>query len=132
MDASEFIPCDTEGFEDYKVLRVTQKGLISAIARVTGASSAPYRLLLTAEGVPQDTHSGHDPRWALVLEEEAALWLRNSSKFVTYGTSWKSTDFMPKSRERPIHRIIFETALIFECLDLAQFLRALTSGLVRR
>ena len=44
---------------------------------------------------------------------------QNNSKFCMYGTSWKSTDFQPGSKERPIHKIFFNNdTLIFECLNL--------------
>lgn len=60
----------------------------------------------------------HDPQFALTLSAEAAEWLASNPKFSAYGTSWKSTDFQPVSRERPIHKIFLKSAIIYECLEL--------------
>ena len=94
-----------------QVLRVTQAQLAAAVAAVTGERRPPNRILITADA-PQN--------WAMVLAQDAADWLTTNLDFVMYGTSWKSTDFMPVSRERPIHRTILRQAVIFECLELTQ------------
>jgi hypothetical protein len=60
----------------------------------------------------------HDPSWVLVLDTDAARWIAQSGRLAVYGTSWKSTDFTPRSRERPIHTALFQSALIYECLHL--------------
>ena len=49
---------------------------------------------------------------------EAAEYLISFDKFNLFGTSWKSTDFMPGSFERPIHNTIFKKALILEYINL--------------
>jgi kynurenine formamidase len=49
-------------------------------------------------------------------QSAAELLVDNNIKL--YGTSWKSSDFLPGSKERPIHNTLFKTALIMECLDL--------------
>lgn len=108
---------DVKHFKE-KVCRVSLELLKEAIQSATGRSEPPSRLLLTADGIPAHPDLGHDPDWVLVLQEDAARWLVSSPAFVLFGTSWKSTDFMPGSRERPIHKILFEKAILFECLDL--------------
>jgi kynurenine formamidase len=71
---------------------------------------APKRIIVTTD----------NPDTILVLSEEAAQWLIESNpEFCLYGTSWKSTDFQPDSKERPIHRLFFgNNVSIFECLNL--------------
>ena len=80
----------------------------------------PSRILLTVDAYPLDQDNNHDQNRVLVLDESAANWLiENNPKFCMYGTSWKSTDFQPGSKERPIHKILFNhNAVIFECLNL--------------
>jgi arylformamidase len=101
-----------------KVCRLSLADLQAALQAATGQTRAPDRLLLSAQGLPEHAELGHPPDWPLVLSREAAEWLAGNKNFVLYGTSWKSTDYEPGSRDRPIHRIVFERALIFECLDL--------------
>jgi arylformamidase len=101
-----------------QVCRVTLPTLKKCLQLATGQTNVPDRLIITADGVPTSSDSGHHPDWPLVLDEETALWLTRSPSFVLFGTSWKSTDYMPGSRDRPIHKILFRNALLFECLDL--------------
>jgi arylformamidase len=100
------------------VWRVNETELKAAISKVT--DKVPNRLLITTDPYPEDENGNHDSTQALVLDESAALWLtRSNPAFCLYGTSWKSTDFQPGSKDRPIHKIIFDHgAAIFECLDL--------------
>ena len=98
--------------------RVELSELKSEIKRVTGSESVPRKLLLTADHAPLTPDGFHDSRFILVLTREAAEWLVSSSQFSAYGTSWKSSDFEPGSRERPIHKILFQRALLFEHLKL--------------
>jgi kynurenine formamidase len=94
--------------------------LRDAVLRVTGSDAPPDRLLLSVADLPTDRHGQHDPAYALTLSREAAAWLLSNDRFCTYGTSYKSTDFQPGRRERPIHALLFSKAALFECLDLAQ------------
>jgi len=98
--------------------RVGQQELQSEIARVTGSTGVPSKLLLSAQDAPLTADGFHDSNHILVLSEDAARWLISSSNFSAYGTSWKSSDFQPGSRERPIHKILFERAILFEHLKL--------------
>lgn len=92
--------------------------LKTALLRVSGVAEVPSKLFLTARDVPLTPDGFHDPRYVLVLSEAAAEWLVSNPGFNAYGTSWKSSDFKPGSRERPIHKILLRQAVLFECLKL--------------
>lgn len=97
---------------------VSIQELQDAILKVTGSKTPPERLLLSVDPLPLSPLGEHDQNYAVVLSEEAANWLISAPHFCFYGTSWKSTDFQPGSKERPIHKILFKQAVIFECLLL--------------
>lgn len=78
----------------------------------------PQKILLTSDNYPEDTHGRHDPRYVMTLSVEAARYLTSIKGFDLYGTTWKSSDYEPNSSARPIHNILFESALIMECLVL--------------
>jgi len=118
FEAADFVRCEITGFTDHFVLRISLNLLKRKILKHADQKTLPDRILISANNIPKDPYIGHDPRWVLVLEEDAAEWLVSNKNFVTFGTSWKSTDFAPGKRTRPIHEIIFRNALIFECLDL--------------
>jgi len=92
--------------------------LHSEILRVTGNNTAPDKLILSLAELPQTAAGQHDPAYALTLSEDAAEWLLAHPSFNAYLTSWKSTDFAPGSRARPIHRLLLPRAAVFECLDV--------------
>ena len=97
---------------------VSKDELIQNIQRVLGHLNLPDKLILTTEHYPQNKQGYHDPNFVLTLSKEAADYLVSHKNFNMYGTSWKSSDFMPGSPERPIHKILFQQAIIFELLDL--------------
>jgi kynurenine formamidase len=66
--------------------------------------------------LPRNSKNLHDPNYVVTLSEEAAIFLISYGGFNAFLTSWKSSDFMPGKRERPIHDILFQKAIIFECL----------------
>lgn len=76
------------------------------------------KLLLTTQEYPLNQNGFHDPNYVLTLSLEAATWLIEKTNINLFGTSWKSSDFKPGSLERPIHKKLFERAVIMECLDL--------------
>ena len=76
------------------------------------------KLLLSTEKYPVNKNGFHDPNFVLTLSLEAANWLIQHHNINLFGTSWKSSDYMPGSLERPIHKKLFEKAVILECLDL--------------
>lgn len=96
---------------------VTKEELSQAIQELGKNPNDLEKLLLTVENLPLKDDQ-HDQSYVLTLSSEAANWLVSLPKFNAYGTTWKSTDFEPGSRERPIHKIIFQKAAIFELLDL--------------
>lgn len=98
--------------------RVDEAVLRREIQRATGRDEAPDKLILTLADLPQTAQGQHDPAHALTLAEDAAHWLLANPRFNAYLTSWKSTDFQPGSRARPIHRLLLPRAAVFECLDL--------------
>lgn len=98
--------------------RVDAALLQQEIRRATGGDAAPEKLILTLADLPLAASGQHDPDHALTLAEDAARWLLGNPRFNAYLTSWKSTDFAPGSRARPIHRLLLPRAAIFECLDL--------------
>jgi kynurenine formamidase len=75
------------------------------------------KILITFEGAQKDFYQ--DSSLALTVSEEVANWLKDVKKINLFGTVWKSTDFRPGSRERPIHKILFAAGGILECLNLA-------------
>ncbi len=107
-----------EGMDGIRLWRVSVQELAESIERVTGGQSIPTKVFITADEVPCNRHGFHDPNYVLVLEEEAAKLLVANPNFNAYGTSWKSSDFQPGSRERPIHKILLSQAVLFECLKL--------------
>jgi len=105
------------GMQGTKVWRVTRQEIEQGLERL-GVKGIPEKLLITAEDTPLNEQGLHDPNYVLVLAQETARWLVSSSGFNAYGTSWKSSDFEPGSRERPVHKILLAQALLFECLKL--------------
>ncbi len=100
------------------VFRVGAEVLRAALARL-GVTAPPSKVLVSCDPLPVDASGLHDPNYALVLADDAAEWLTANPTFTMYGTSYKSTDYQPGSRERPIHRIVFRTGIAMELLDLA-------------
>lgn len=113
-------------FEDHptlaniRVWEVSLSQLKQGIFEATGKNEIPSRLILTLENIPENKHGLHDQNYVLILSQEAADYLVSSPDFCLYGTSWKSSDFKPGSKERPIHNTLFQKAAIMECLDLKQ------------
>jgi kynurenine formamidase len=78
------------------------------------------KIFITTESHPINSDGFHDPNYVLTLSKDAANFLISNFKINLFGTSWKSSDFKPGSKERPIHDILFQTAVIAECLDLRE------------
>lgn len=108
---------DHEEISGIKIWHISKEEILAALKEMNGSEKIPKRLLISLENLPLNEYGLHNPNYVLILSQDAATYLsQNSLKL--YGTSWKSSDFMPKSKERPIHNTLFETALIMECLDL--------------
>lgn len=99
---------------------ISLQELLANIRRVTGRNptSGPDKIIISTAKYPTNLQGYHDPNYVLTLSEEAAEFLIKNENFNLYGTSWKSTDYSPGSKERPIHKIIFRKAIIFELLDM--------------
>ncbi|WP_419168736.1 cyclase family protein [Halobacteriovorax sp.] len=76
------------------------------------------KVLISVENVQENEFGFHEPKHVLTLSHEAARYLTSFESFNLFGTSWKSSDFMPGSSERPIHNEIFKNALILENINL--------------
>lgn len=76
------------------------------------------KVLLTVEDAPVDRDGHHAVDHVMVLSEDAARMLVDRPRFDLFGTSWRSSDHRPGSDRRPVHRILFERAVILEYLDL--------------
>jgi arylformamidase len=118
FDASDFQACQVDDFRHCKILTISKTQLVDRLLTVTGTTTPPNRLLISASGIPEHEYHGHDPNWILTLSIDAANHLIENKLFTLLGTSWKSVDFQPASSERPIHRTLFRQAVIYECLDL--------------
>ncbi len=95
---------------------VSREDLAEGLARV-GALGAE-KVLLGFDGVEEYFFA--DPARALSLSEGAVDLLLERGKLNLFGTVWKSADYEPASRERPIHRKLFGAgAGILECLNLS-------------
>jgi arylformamidase len=99
---------------------VTKEELVEAIESATAGSRTNKieKVLLTTENYPTNKDGYHHPDYVLTLSNEAAEFLIQNDGFNLYGTSWKSSDYMPGSLDRPIHKTLFKKAIIFELLDL--------------
>ncbi len=91
-----------------------KKGLL----RVNNSTEVPEKVIITTTKYPQISNGFHDPSFILTLSLAAAEFLVSESSFHLYGTSWKSSDFNPGSKDRPIHNTLFSQALILELLNL--------------
>jgi arylformamidase len=99
---------------------VTKDELQKAIENELKEKTFPGKLLLTTENYPLTSYGYHDPDAVLTLSQEAADYLITLPGFNLYGTTWKSSDYKPGSPERPIHKTLFQKAVILECLDLTK------------
>jgi arylformamidase len=116
LKGNSFSPCKVN--ENVSVWTVSKEQLESNIK--TRTDREIQRLIITLDDYPEDSQGNHDQNKVLVLGEDAASWLiQKHPKICMYGTSWKSTDYRPGSKERPIHKLLFNSSItIFECLDL--------------
>jgi len=80
--------------------------------------SIPGKVIITTETYPVIKAGFHDPKYVLTLSQEAADLLVSLPQFHMYGTSWKSSDYNPNSKMRPIHKTLFQKAYIVENLIL--------------
>ncbi len=109
---------EVQGDSQLRVWRVSKEQLQEACERVTGHGNVPSKVFMTTECATVTSDGFYDSRFILVLSTDAARWLVSSPDFNAFGTSWKSSDFEPGKRERPIHDILFSQAVLFEQLKL--------------
>ncbi len=106
-----------ETIDGVQIWKIAKEEILNSLNDITGTTKVPERLIITLEDIPQNDLGLHNPNFVLILSQEAADFLADGN-IKLYGTSWKSSDFMPGSKERPIHNTLFRSALIMECLDL--------------
>ena len=97
---------------------VTPEAIKENLLRVTASETLPEKLFITLADCPYTEDGFQDANSVLILNEESAELLMSNPEFNAFGTTWKSSDFMPGSRERPIHKILLRQAVLFECLNL--------------
>lgn len=76
------------------------------------------KVLVTVEDHAVDDDGHHAVDDGFVLSPTAARLLADRPRFDLFGTSWRSSDHRPGTDERPVHRILFERAVVLEYLDL--------------
>ncbi len=109
-----------DGTENTYIKIITRNEIESKINEVCNGKAIPPKILLTTENYPENENAFHAENYILVLDVEAAEYLISIPGFHLFGTTWKSTDYQPKSPTRPIHDTIFKKAVIFELLNLSE------------
>ncbi len=109
---------NVEGLAGIKLWRISAKEVLEGLEKLRGNARIPDRLFIVPDDVPLNEFGLHDPNYVMVPSVELANLLVSNRNFVAYGTSWKSSDFEPGSRERPVHKILLKQAVLFECLKL--------------
>jgi len=97
---------------------VSLEDLRKNIQRVNTSATDIQRIIISTDSFPGDNGTEHSPDNILTLSTQAAEFLVSQIGFTMYGTSWKSSDFQPNSKNRPIHNILFKKAAVFECLKV--------------
>ena len=103
--------------EAMHVHTISQSALTEML-RLLGIQGVPRRLLISCDPMPKDTDGYHSAQYALVFDLDAAQWLAQQDQSLLVGTSYRSLDFQPGSRERPIHRTLLARGVALELLDL--------------
>lgn len=101
-------------------VRLISVGWLEAKLDALGADLARLERLIV--GAPDAPLLGEqqDPSFIQVFSPEATEKLAQLPNFKLFGTSSKSTDFQPTSRQRPCHTLLFEHNIaIVECLKLS-------------
>lgn len=96
---------------------VSKNELDNAIGELNFDKNTIEKILVTTDFYQTDISGYHRPEYVLTLSAEAADFLIDLPKFHLYGTSWKSSDYN-SGLERPIHKKLFQKALIYELLNL--------------
>jgi arylformamidase len=112
----KFIPVNEEKTIYHWI--ISRSELEEKITAVAGSNYNLKKLAITLEDtiLPKNSKNLHDQNYVITLSIDAAEYLTSFKGFNAFLTSWKSSDFMPGKRERPIHDILFTKAVIFECL----------------
>jgi arylformamidase len=113
FDQPKFIPHRTApGVSHWEISLSDLKATLSQI----DLKSPLTKLILSYSGISADFYQQTDK--AITLSVEAATYLTDLPGFNLIITPWKSVDFQPQSRERPVHKIFFKSAGILECVNV--------------
>jgi arylformamidase len=115
LPGANFVETSNPGI---KIWHISLDELQLGISRLGVSTDKVHRVLIGLVETPLNAFGNHDENYVLILSQEAANFLSACPNFKMYGTSWKSSDFKPGSKERPIHKKLFEKGLILECLRL--------------
>ena len=118
IPVTQWQPVNT--LDGVRLWRVGRDEIIDSLKHLGLAASQPDKLFIVPDSVPSSARHAHDPNFVFVLTPDAANWLVENPRFAAFGTSWKSSDFEPGSRERPIHKILLRQAVLYECLNLSK------------
>jgi hypothetical protein len=112
----QFVPVNAEKTIFHWEISKTE--LEEKISSVVGGNYQVKKIAITIDdlSLPLSDKKLHNPDFVMTLSEEAAKFLDSFKGFNAILTSWKSSDYKPGKRERPIHDILFKKAVIFECL----------------
>ncbi|MFZ4714441.1 MAG: hypothetical protein ACOYL6_12035 [Bacteriovoracaceae bacterium] len=113
---TKFKETETSGIFHWEI---TRDELKNHIYHLMGENYIIEKIALTIcdEELPLNEFGGHDPNFVITLSIEAANYLSEQVSYNAYLTSWKSSDFQPGKKDRPIHNILFKKGLIYECLN---------------
>lgn len=81
-------------------------------------NSMPQKILITTKNYPQNQYGYHKENYILIISDKLAEHLVDKYSIHLFGTSWKSADYKPKSKERPVHKSLLSNGVIFELLNL--------------
>ncbi len=107
------------GNGELSLWRIERDELVQALVEAGFGETPPDKLFITPDAVASTNFHSHDPNFVFVLSEAAASWLISNPNFNAFGTSWKSADFEPGSRARPVHKVLLRQAVLYEFLDLS-------------
>jgi len=81
-------------------------------------SNIPNKFIISTENYPENKFGYHKENYVLIISDELAKHLVQKYSIHLLGTSWKSSDYKPGSKERPVHKTILNDGVIFELLNL--------------
>ncbi|MBC7537660.1 MAG: hypothetical protein H7281_02470 [Bacteriovorax sp.] len=98
--------------------QISKQELRDKLFSVVGKDYQVKKIAITIDDfiLPKNSRNLHDSNYVVTLSLSAAEFLVSFAGFNAFLTSWKSSDYMPGKKERPVHDILFSKAIIYECL----------------